>query len=183
MTKTRSACYTVAAIIFFVAVIRGMPPDRDEKGGIAFQVVTDKTAYTPGSALRVKFIVTNTGESPLYLLRNLSECSSQQGFFFFLILDDKNQDVRGQGCSSDSWPPEEDVERLADPQLWIRLNPGEIFGRELAFELPAKKGTYRLKAELTPTTFTSKQKDILSQRQIRVLEKPCPAPTVTITVR
>lgn len=183
MTRTMSIHCIAAATILFFSAIRGTTPEPDGTTGVAFQVVTDKTAYAPSSTLWVKFILTNTGKSPLYLSRNLSECSSSQGSFFFLILDDKNQDVTGQGCSLDSWPPGEDVERLADPQLWIRLNQGEIFGREFAFDLPSKKGTYRLKAELTPTDFTDQQKEILSEKQIRVLEKRCPAPIVTITIR
>ncbi len=155
------------------------------KTGVDFQVVVDKLVYSPGSTMNVKFILTNTGETPLYITRSLSECSNIEGAFFFRILDQKGHDVTSRGCSSDVGPAWEThvIDQVIDPKLWIALQPGEIFGRSSAFELPKEKGTYRLRAEITPPGFTDKQREMLSQKEIRVLQSPCPAPIVTITIK
>jgi hypothetical protein len=155
----------------------------DEKIGVNFRILTDKAVYSPGSTMHVKFIVTNTIEEPLYLYRHLSVCSGQLGFVFFQILDHNNADVRTSGCSADGWPPGEEVEYLADPKFWILLKQGDIYGGSADFDLPAKKGAYRLKGELVPTGFTEKQKKTLSQKHMRVMTEPCSTPLVTIAVR
>ena len=186
MKKIIFATCHLAAILSFNSVLGGMPQDSVTKSGIDFRVVTDRLNYPPGSTLHVKFIVTNTSETPIYLSRGLSVCSGQFGFVYFQLLDQTNREVRKEGCSADSWPlpGQSDVlKEVSDPKFWILLQPQEIYGGEAAFELPAKKGTYRLKAELIPPAFTDRQGEILAQQGTRVLQSPCPAPVVTITVR
>jgi hypothetical protein len=63
------------------------------------------------------------------------------------------------------------------------LKERDVYGGAEDFELPAKKGIYRLEAKLIPTGFTDKQKETLSQNHMRVLTSPFPAPVVSITVK
>jgi hypothetical protein len=65
--------------------VLGVPAEEDHDGGVQFQVVPDKRVYAPGATMNVMFIVANTGESPLYLFRNLSQCSSQMGSYYLAI--------------------------------------------------------------------------------------------------
>ncbi len=183
--KTKIATGTFGAIVFFSLATRGMPSDCGPKSGVTFQIVTDKSAYAPRSTMHVKFIVTNIGGSPFHLSRHLNECGSPVGFASLQILDQNNQDVRGSGCSDDIGPVKDSeiIEVVTDAKFWIVLQPREIYGGEASFDLSAKKGTYRLKAELFPTSFTEKQREILSQKKMRVLLCPCSAPAVTVTVR
>lgn len=183
--KTRISTCMFWATVLISLPTQGMPQACGPKSGVSFQVLTDHLDYAPGAALHVKFLVTNTGETPLYFSRHLNGCGSPVGFVSLQILDRNNQDVRDSGCSDDVGPigDAELIEVVTDPRFWIQLQPREIFGGEATFALPAKKGTYRLKAELFPTSFTEKQKQILSKRGTRVLQSSCPAPSVTITVR
>lgn len=152
---------------------------------VNFQIVADKLVYSPGSSINVKFILTNTGETPLYVPRSLSVCSNIEGFFFFQILDQGDHNLIGKGCSSDVAPTWEThvMQQIVDQKFWIALEPGEIFGKTFTIELPRKKGTYRLKAELTPPGFSDVQKQSLQQQQIRVLRSACPAPILRVIVR
>jgi hypothetical protein len=186
MSKATCASGILGAIVSLTAVVQGMPANRGERNGIDFQIVADKMTYSPESTLHVKFLVTNTGETPLYLPRDISVCSNQYGFVFLQFLDRHDRDVRSEGCSSDSWPPLGDVDALkevSDLRFWILLKHGEIYGTEDEFKLPANKGTYRLKAELIPPGFTDKQREVLAQKGTRILQTPCAAPIVTITLR
>ena len=183
MNKVIFVCCTLSLIVFFSLTTPYVSPGGDEKRGIDFQILTDKTAYSPHSTMHVKFIVTNTSEEPLYLRRDVSVCSGQLGFVFFQILDHNNRDVRTSGCAGDIWPPGEEVEHLADPKAWILLKERDVYGGAEDFELPAKKGIYRLEAKLIPTGFTDKQKETLSKNHMRVLTSPFPAPVVSITVK
>lgn len=155
------------------------------ESGVDFRIMTDKPVYGPGSKLLVKFVIANTGDRPFVVPRNISQCSNIEGSFFLLILDRNNHDVAGQGCSADLGPTWEThvIEQVLDPKLWIVLGPGEIYGKVSTFELPKEKGIYRLKAELIPPGFTDKQREILSQKDVRALDRRYAAPIVTITVK
>jgi hypothetical protein len=74
---------TLSLIVFFSLTTPYVSSGGDEKRGIDFQILTDKTAYSPRSTMHVKFIVTNTSEEPLYLRRDVCVCSGQLGFGFF----------------------------------------------------------------------------------------------------
>ncbi len=180
----RYACL-IAAVALFGLTVSGEPPQCDSQSMIDFQISTDKTAYRLRSVMHVKFILTNASQSPVYVYRFLHECSSENGFISFQILDQKGHNLRPWTCSADSWPPLAQVDALkvlSDSSLWIVLKQGESTYGELHIELPAKKGNYRLQAELVPPAFTDKQRDILSQKEMSVLGKPCTAHPVTITV-
>jgi hypothetical protein len=178
-------CWAIAGLISFCSLVHPATPSDGRERKVDFQVVADKAVYSPGSTMNVKFILTNTGETPLYVPRSLSECSNVEGSFFFRILDEKDNNVTGKECSSDVGPAWEThvMDQVIDPKLWIVLGPGEIFGKMSTFELPKRKGTYRLKAELTPPGFSDTQREILGQSQIRVLRFPCAAPIVRVTVK
>jgi hypothetical protein len=177
------ACCTLCFISIFSLVLLCKPSGGDGKSEIDFQILTDKAVYSPESTMHVKFIVTSMIDDPIYLHRDLYVCSGQLGFVFFQILDRNNADVRSEGCAGDIWPPGEDGEDLADPKVWILLRRGDIYGGSADFKLPPKKGTYRLKAELIPTGFTNAQKESLSQKHLRVLASPTPAPIVSVVVK
>ncbi|PYT76426.1 MAG: hypothetical protein DMG40_26185 [Acidobacteria bacterium] len=177
--------WSVAGLISLCSVMYGAKRDSGKENGVDFQIIADRMVYSPGSTMKIKFIVTNIGEKPLYIPRSLSECSNIEGSFFFWLLDQKDRNLTGKGCSSDVGPTWEThiMEEVVDAKRWIALKPGEIFGKTSTFELPRKKGTYRLRAELTPPGFSDKQRELLAQQEIRVLRTSCWASTVSITVK
>jgi hypothetical protein len=164
--------------------VLGVPAEEDHDVGVQFQVVPDKRVYAPGATMNVMFIVEHTGESPLYLFRNLSQCSSQMGSYYLAIRDQDNRIVNREGCSSDLlWDKVDVVHDLTDPKSGIQLRQYELFGRDGDFKLPAKKGTYRLEGSLLPTGFTGEQEAALSKAQMRVVQNRYPAPSVTIVIK
>jgi hypothetical protein len=62
------------------------------------------------------------------------------------------------------------------------LRHSEIYGREVPLESPHSKGSYQLKAQLFPTSFTSAQLKLLEQKHIRTVPAPRPASPMAITV-
>jgi len=152
---------------------------------IEFRILPDKLTYAPGASIRIKLLVTNTSKSPFYLFRYLNQCSSTRGFASVEILDARNREVRDSGCAA-QFAPIRDGEVPAivmESASWIQLKPDEIYGGEVTFTLPKTKGTYTLKSELFPTSFSDRQLQILSQNHMKVLECPVPAPPVTVNVR
>jgi hypothetical protein len=166
-------------------LIQAISISQKPKCETEFKILTDKFVYNSGSSVRVNFIVTNEGKAPFYIYRGLRPCSSPLGSYSFAILDTMGRDIQEGGCSLDSAPMEDSklIEWITNPEDWIVLEPRESYGKQYTFDLPAKPGSYRLKAELIPTYFTEKQKEMLSQKGIRTLQYPCPASVVTITVK
>lgn len=158
--------------------------DRHSDGDVDFQVYPDKPSYPPGGTMSLKFLVTYVGDSSIYLNRHLGGCSNPDGFASLEILDKRNKNAREWDCAADSGPQRDSdlPSDVTNSTLWVRLMPNEIFGGVIRYDLPRKKGTYRLKAELFPTSFTDKQREILSQNGIRVVRRPVQAPIVTITI-
>jgi hypothetical protein len=101
------------------------------------------------------------------------------------ILDENGHDVTTTGCSSDVDPAWEtaEMERITKQEFWIVLKPGEIFGATSALELPKRKGTYRLKAELTPPGFSAKAEKLLSDKGIRILQEARLSSVVRVVVK
>jgi hypothetical protein len=173
--------FTVALLVVGSRISASQP---DAQCDVDFQIVADRTTYSPGAIMHVKFLATNTGEQPLYFFRGISECSSQLGSFFLLVLDEKGHQANRSGCSIDFLMERMDVVgKLTAPESGIMLKAREIYGIEANVELPMKKGVYRLKAELVPAAFTSEQKETLSRKDLKVLQERCAAPVVTITVK
>jgi hypothetical protein len=182
--KVSYAGFVLAAIVSSTLVARGIAPDCSESSGVGFRIVTDKLVYAPKSTMRVDFLVTNTEEVPLYFFRTLSQCSSQLGSYLLLIVDRKKRQVPIQRCSADVLMDKLDVvETLTHPKFGILLAHGAAYGHEEVYELPAEKGTYWLNAELVPPGFTDTQREILTENKMRVLQCPCRAPDVTITIK
>jgi hypothetical protein len=184
MRDAINACCLIAGMLLLSLAIARTPSDAEQCSDVNFQIVPDKKIYRPGARMSVKFIVENTGELPLYLFRNLSQCSSQIGSYFLTIHDQTGRVVNQEGCSLDMlWDKVDVVQELTDTKLGIQLRQHEIFGSEGSFKLPAKKGTYRLEGVLLAAGYTPQQKAALSEKQMRVLQNSCSAPVMTITIK
>jgi hypothetical protein len=154
------------------------------ESGVDFQISTDRIVYSRGERMRVKFAVTNTGEAPLDFFRGLSSCTSQAGFYSFLILDRKDQVVNRSGCSTDLLMDQmEVVGTLTDPKFGILLKQWEIYGRVEDFDLPPMRGTYHLKSELVPPDFSKTQLETLAEKHIHVIQCTVPAPVVKFSIK
>lgn len=179
----------VGAVFLLALLVRAQKPvpECGANSGVDFRIVTDKLVYAPKSMVRVKFLITNTGEKPLYLDRGLSFCTSPMGFYWLIILDKHNKRMPVNGCSADVVMEKVDaVAMLTSPKTGIALTPGEVFGREGEFQLPTKRGTYRLKAELFTGGFFPKQLQTLAENHMRALQSlqcKIEAPVVTVTVK
>ena len=175
-------------------------PACEANPGFDFQIVTDKQVYAPKAMMHVKFLVANTdyterqdkatelyGFPVLYVDRTLSYCSDPMGFFWLTVLDKNDKSVPIQRCSADAIMAKVNaVELLANPKTGIALSPGEVYGREGEFQLPAKKGKYSLSAELFTGWFPEKQLQALAEKHIRTpqaLNCKMHAPVVTVTVK
>lgn len=156
--------------------------------GLDFQIVTDKLVYAPKSMMQVKFVVANTDYTQgrvLYLYRLMNYCTSQMGSYRLTLLDKNNNWVPIRGCSHDVEMNKVDaVETFTNPRTGVALRAGEVFGSVADLELPAKNGTYRLKAEILPG-LGDKQRQALAEKEMRILPAGCTisAPIVTITVK
>jgi hypothetical protein len=162
------------------STVRGCDP----KNGVAFQVSTDHKGYAAGDSMQVELLVINTGHDPLHFSRHLTDCGSRLGFASIEIIDRSSRNVRRTGCSHDTGPFQDNklLETVNDPEHWVVLRPSEIYGQELALETPHTSGTYRLTAELFPTSFTSAQLKLLELNHIRIMSASCPALPITLTV-
>jgi len=162
-----------------------LPPECGPNTGVELRIMTDKLVYAPKSVMRVKFIVTNTGDVPLYFFRELNQCSSQLGSYFLRILDQRGKEVLVQRCYADLVLEQLDVIGwLNNPRWGILLRQRDVYGLEERYEVPAKKGAYRLEAELIPAGLLEKQLQALAEKQMRI-SPHCivTAPVVTITVK
>jgi hypothetical protein len=176
--------YLIVLVLLILSLSWAASPQCDPANSVGFDILPDRLVYSASSTMHVKFLVTNMGETPLYLFRNLSPCTSQIGFYSFLILDREDRTIPVQACSSDHDMDSMDVVKtLTNPKLGLVLRQYEIHGVNWDFKLPSQKGTYRLRAQLVPPTFNMFQEQTLTQNGMRVLECPVRAPIVTIVVR
>lgn len=181
----------ITLFVFSFLVQAQVPvPECGGDSGVDFRIATDKLVYAPDSMMHVKFLITNTkdvrGQDMLYLDRTLGYCSSQMGYYALTILDNNNRQVPMQGCAGDAVMEKVDaVELFTNPKTGIALKLAEVFGSDNEFQLPAKRGKYRLRAELFTGWLLKKQLLALAQRHMRILPQGCTvtAPVVTITVR
>jgi hypothetical protein len=173
---------TAMAVAFLIPLAHAQICGPDD--GVDFRVVPDKGTYAPSSTMHIMFVVTNTADTPIYLFRNVSACSSQIGSYAFLLLDSKGKEVRTQGCSSDVDMDSMDVVTdLQNAKTGILLKPYEVHGLQWDVKLPEKKGAYRLKAELVPAGFNMFQEQALAEKKMRILRCSFRAPIVTITIK
>jgi len=161
--------------------------DMNSRGdeGAGLQILTDRTSYAPGATMHVTFLVKNNGKTPLYLFRQVGQCTSPVGWLSLQLRDPQDHIAEHWGCSIDdfNFGDEDVVQTLSKQESSVFLQFGEIYGRQEDYKLPMRKGTFRLQAELAPPGLTEEQKQSLSKHQMRVLQSTCKAPTVTITVK
>ena len=62
--------WSVAGLISLCSVMYGAKRDSGKENGVDFQIIADRMVYSPGSTMKIKFIVTNIGEKPLYIPRS-----------------------------------------------------------------------------------------------------------------
>ena len=188
--RSRSATWLISVALgaggLWFCEVRGEAfPQKEALAARAdVRVLTDRPVYLPESTAEVRFIVANTGSAPFYLSRDADECSSQSGSFSLELVDKEDHESNVSGCSADIDPHKftSVLEEHPNPELWVLLKPGEIFGKVEMLELPKKRGMYRLKAELYPPAFLQDVKSVLTQRGIGVLQGPTPAPVVVLKV-
>jgi hypothetical protein len=184
MTKT----LLLFSLCLSATLLQTEKPLRQEpkaKASVDFRVLTDGAVYAPRSRMRISFIVTNTGGSPLHLSRNFSICSSPVGFVNLAILDGHDQDIRKAYCSGDVLPFQDKslIQDLRNSRFWIEMDPGQIYGEETIIQAPSEPGLYRLKAEIMPNSFTEHQRQMIVENGLQVLEHSRPAPVVSVSVK
>jgi hypothetical protein len=169
----------VAFIGYSVAASRQLGDQLD------FRVSVDKSLYSPGMRVNLTYTVANKGEVPIYIYRNLGICSSPSGFADLKVLDSHNHELALSGCSGETLPVKDTelVKWVTNPDLWILLQPEEVYEGLSSFKLPSKAGQYRLFAQLIPTGLSKTQKEILAEKRMRVLQSPINAPVVTVTAK
>ena len=177
-------------ILILTVVLLVLPVQGKEQAprsdNIQFQILPDKLVYARATSIEVEFLVANRGTEPIYIGRNLGGCTGPSGFAALEILDEHGEDMRLSGCSGDGLRLADDalLRWITDGESFILLKPQEIYGRIAQFEVRTKPGKYRLLAKLYPANIISeKQKEMLSQRGIGILQCPVAAPVLTITVK
>jgi hypothetical protein len=178
------ASLIVVAIVLVSTPASAVLPDCNSDSGVDFQMSTDRRVYLPGALMHVRFTVTNTSETPLYLIRSLDTCGSELGAFALSILDRRNRRWSKMDCSATVLIDRLDVvEVLTNPKKTILLRNEEIFGREQTVEVPDKRGTYTLEAKLLGPMFNQAQREILAEKRMRILDCHVLAPTLKIEVK
>jgi hypothetical protein len=134
--------------------------------------------------MHVKLLVTNKADTPLYIFRSVDNCSSQLGWFGVIVYDRHQHEVNTRGFSGElDMDLFNAVQVLSDRRTGTLLQKNEIYGQEQEFELPRKKGIYRIQGKIVPASLPESQKQELSHRQMRILTNTCSAPMLTITIR
>jgi hypothetical protein len=155
-----------------------------EYENVTLQIVPDKFEYPAGARANVKIIFTNGGMTPFYLVRNVSSCGRWDGYINVQIVDTQERNVKKMGCCTARAISGFDlVKEMKNSELWILLGPLEVYGTAEDFDLPRKKGTYRIKAEFIPPQFDARQKETISQHEMAYLQRRFSAPVVTIKVK
>lgn len=153
--------------------------------GVTLQVSTDKSSYAPGEKMRVRFLITNIGTTPLYLFRDSGQCSSPYGSLSISLQDSQNRIIDPWQCSFDdfSWEERDYVEILNNANSGLFLRQNEIYGMVVDYELPIHAGIYQVRAELSPAALTKEQTAALARHEMRILHGRCSVSVATITVR
>jgi hypothetical protein len=184
MKRLKLAIRLLAAFTSLALIAWARPSQRGEPCGAELQIDTGQGTYSAGSIMHVRFIVTNRGTDALYLFRGISNCSSQLGSLYLGVFDNSGHEVNTSGCSTEAMLKKMDVVRaLNSPGAAVMLKSQELHVFDADFKLPAKRGVYVLKAELTAPAFSSEQRQVLAQKGMRVLGGACIAPIVKITLK
>jgi hypothetical protein len=138
-------------VLFLLGPLGKNEIESGTEEGVNFQIAVDRSEFSPGDRVRVNFMVTNERQVTLFFSRHLNACGSPLGFVDLKILDEAGRDTRSSGCSDDTAPigDEQVLDFVHSSESWIALKHHEIYGGEVEFDLPKKKGVYELKAELS----------------------------------
>lgn len=176
----------VSGLLMMGHSVTCFPSNSGCSDDIELRIVTDKLSYAPGETIHVTLLVRNTGETPLYLFRNIGQCSSQWGWLTVILRDQQNNEIESWPCSTDDlrFGIRDIAATLSNSQSGVFLKKGDIYGREEEFELPKRKGTFLVSAEIAPAAYlTDQQEEALRQARMRILRRTCLAPPVSITVK
>lgn len=181
----RFVLFGLPSVVFLLSSISefgGTEPKEADR--IGYQVVADRTNYKANEYATLRFMIINQGSDDLFVSRRIGSCSKWSGHFELQLLDDRGENMLHGGCDAAERPiPDSRLrEELNDCALWIRLLPGEIYGTEEKIALPSQKGTYHVRAELWPPGFPARQKQLLKEQNLRVLQSSHLAPLVEINV-
>ena len=183
--KLRAEFWIFSVLLILAQALRAAPADSKCDGEITVQILTDRTIYAPGAMMHVRFLITNTGESPLNLFRRIGQCSSPYGRLSVSLHDMQNRDLKYWLCAADDFliGTRDIVKILANTESGIFLQRGEIYGRDEDYDLPKQKGTYWLKAELAPSSLTEDQNQALVAHHIRTIRGTCTTSAVRIVIK
>ena len=80
--------YCLGAIVFLALGphFNANSAEQQELKEAYFQILTNQSIFEPDSSVMVKFVILNRRESPLYVPRTLSNCTSVEGSFSLQIL-------------------------------------------------------------------------------------------------
>jgi len=152
---------------------------------VDIQIQPDKRVYQQGAAIRVRFLVTNTDEAPLYLFRSIDQCSSPLGWLSLQILDPDGKEVPGFNCAVDYLVEQiNPAQWLSDSKFAVLLRKDDVFGKWQEYKLPKRAGLYRLQGEIGPVGVLSEdQEKDLSEHHMRILRHTCFSTSVIIEVK
>src|SRR5437660_12440448 len=137
------------AVILVSSATAGPFVTADANPEITLLVSTDRDSYVPAGLMHVRFLILNTGKVPIFLFRNVNQCTSQYGWLSLEIRDSRKQEIKGLTCSADSFSVDETdiVGMLNNPRTGVVLQPGEIYGRQTDYDVPKGSGFYYLHAK------------------------------------
>jgi hypothetical protein len=157
----------------------------DESDMISFRISADKTQYHTGERPTVQFIIVNQGPLPLYVSRDLGTCSKWTGHTELSIRTSDNKQLPRRGCELNiAISGDADLGKIiTTSDSWILLKPHDIYGTEESIDLPNRKGTFELVAELWPPGLSKEEIHSLAAEHIRVLQSRHAANHLTLMVR
>ena len=152
---------------------------------INFKVFANQATYSAGFKISLTFIVENTGNEPVHILRSTSNCSSPLGAVYLHVIDETGNRVPTTTCHVGIGPvsSSEMLQQVSSERAWLQLNPGEVWGRKIQVKfIGNKRGVFRIRAELTPPAVEKELRKSLAENNIKILERPHFSPTITINI-
>jgi hypothetical protein len=119
ITRTVWVLLALLSIAILGSVVRGTQRGHNDDN-LEFQILPGKLVYADGASMELKFLVTNRNNYPIYIGRNLGECSGPSGFASLKILDNSGEEVPLSGCSGDSFG-------LSDNELLRWISEHDLF--------------------------------------------------------
>ncbi len=185
LNSTVIAACALALLLPLPPCLSSIPTTSECGEGVDVQITPDKHVYSAGATARVEFLVTNGGDTPLFLFKNINQCSSPLGWLSLRVRSPHDTKVPGLECAVDYDMNEvHPAQELSDSKYGIVLGKDEVFGRWQEYKLPKDKGPYRLQGEIGQVGFlTQDQEKELTEHRMRILRHTCLSPIVTIKVK